>query len=210
MAIGQAVTTATWDMEVDECKRCICRVSKRLKQRQARLRHKLRRRSQRQLLNRPQCILANMEELRQEHLVRLGQNLVRSIDRLRSFFRRVADRERDQHVTTISQRHGPAFKRNMTIADELASEWPTVLGVVHRSEPLDGLAETIERFATIPSERVLPSEDNTGLLDEITDADVLSAIAGLSRQKSAGPDGLNNDFYKDTPALLASACSGQQ
>ena len=60
MAIGQAVTIATWDMEVDECKRCIRRVCKRVKQRRARLQHKLRRRSQRQLLNRPQWILANM------------------------------------------------------------------------------------------------------------------------------------------------------
>ena len=42
VAIGQAVTIAAWDMEVDECKHCIRRVSKRVKQRRARLRHKLR------------------------------------------------------------------------------------------------------------------------------------------------------------------------
>ena len=82
MAIGQSASTLTWDIDVAECKRCIRRVSKRLKQRRARLRHNSKNRTQRQLLNRPQWILSNMENLRQKHLVRLGQLLFRSTDLL--------------------------------------------------------------------------------------------------------------------------------
>lgn len=36
----------------------------------------------------------------------------------------------------------------------------------------------------------------------VVEAEVLQAINDLSRHKSAGPDGLNNDFYKDTAVLL--------
>ena len=82
MAIGQATSTLTWEIDVAECNRCIRRVSKRVKQRRARLRHNSKDRTQRQLFNRPQWISNNMEDLRQEHLVRLCQHLVRSTDRL--------------------------------------------------------------------------------------------------------------------------------
>ena len=35
--------------------------------------------------------------------------------------------------------------------------------------------------------------------------EVVTEIAGLNRNKAAGPDGLNNDFYKDTQTILAPA-----
>ena len=47
--------------------------------------------------------------------------------------------------------------------------------------------------------------DNELLLRSFTDAEVLSAIVSLLKHKAAGHDGLNNDVYKDTAALMAPA-----
>lgn len=149
-----------------------------------------------------------MEGLRQEHLVRLGQHLIRSTDRLSWIFSRVSDWERDQHITGIQQQHGPAFTRNMSIADKFASEWSSVLGIIHRKQPLQGLNAAVKQFVHIPTKRVILKADNAALLVEISEAEVLIAIAGLSRRKSAGPDGLNNDFFKDTTALMVPALVG--
>ena len=43
------------------------------------------------------------------------------------------------------------------------------------------------------------------MLHPYTDAEVLAAITGLDRHKSADPNGLHNDFYKDTAALMVPA-----
>ena len=93
----------------------------------------------------------------------------------------------------------------MSIADKFASEWSPVLGVIHRKQPLDGLNAAIQQFVHIPTERVISNAANAALLAEFSEAEVLTAIAGLSRRKSAGPDGLNNDFFKDTTALMVPA-----
>ena len=57
---------------------------------------------------------------------------------------------------------------------------------------------------TIPPEQRITDLDNDLILQPITEAEVLSAITGLKR-KAAVPDGLNNDFYKDTVALMVPA-----
>uniref|UniRef100_A0AAV1UCF0 Endonuclease/exonuclease/phosphatase domain-containing protein n=1 Tax=Peronospora matthiolae TaxID=2874970 RepID=A0AAV1UCF0_9STRA len=204
-AIGQSVSTLTWDADVTECQQCVRRIRKRVKQRRARFRRKIQGRARRPLLTRPQFISCNMEELRQEHLVRLGQKLARTADQLRYFYKRVADWERNQTVTTISRIHGPHFTRDMTNADKFASEWSTVLGKVHCQEERVDLPSAIRRFVNLPTDRVLSSADNRALLADFSEAEVLAAVSGLSRHKSAGLDGLNNDFYKDTSALLVPA-----
>lgn len=43
------------------------------------------------------------------------------------------------------------------------------------------------------------------LMKEITKDEVKVAIDALNRHKAAGGDGLNNDFFKDTQALLVPA-----
>ena len=43
------------------------------------------------------------------------------------------------------------------------------------------------------------------LYTRVTEAKVLTAVASLNRNQEAGPDGLNNNFYKDTPSLLVPA-----
>ena len=42
-------------------------------------------------------------------------------------------------------------------------------------------------------------------MSDFSEAEVLQAVAKFSRHKASGPDGLNNDFYKDNFALLVSA-----
>ncbi|KAE9055570.1 hypothetical protein PF010_g32102 [Phytophthora fragariae] len=43
------------------------------------------------------------------------------------------------------------------------------------------------------------------LMGEITQNEVIQAVAALNRHKAAGPDGLNNDFVKDMQSLLVPA-----
>ena len=93
----------------------------------------------------------------------------------------------------------------MSIADKFASEWSPVLGVNYLKQPLHGLNAAIQQFIHIPIERVISKAVNAALLAEFSEAEVLTAIAGLSRRKYAGPDGLNNGFFRDTTALMVSA-----
>lgn len=93
----------------------------------------------------------------------------------------------------------------MTTADKFASEWSPLLSSIHRQVPLEELPAAFKAFVKIPEERFLTANDNQDLLADFTESEVLEAVAALSRQKAAGPDGLNNDFYKDTGALLVPA-----
>ena len=165
-------------------------------------------RNRRQFLTRPQWIADNVEELRQEHLLRIGQGLERTAARLRWSFKRVADWERDQTVSCVDNLYGDAFDRNMSVAAKFASEWSPILGCVHRTASLPDLRMKINAFATIPAERRLSVSANHALMADFSEGDVLHAIMALSRHKSAGPDGLNNDFYKDTSALFDTSSSG--
>ena len=67
------------------------------------------------------------------------------------------------------------------------------------------LSVKLRAFVTIPPEQRLRSGDNERMLRPYTDAKVLEAITGLGRHKSTGPDGMNNDYYKDTAALMVPA-----
>ncbi|KAE9032264.1 hypothetical protein PR003_g5465 [Phytophthora rubi] len=155
---------------------------------------------------------ANLEDQREEHLMHVGQLMQRSMERLRWDFRRVADWERDQAVTKIDEIHGPAFVRHMNTADKFASEWSPILGASHRTIKLADLSKEFKQFVRIPRERELSTGDNEHMMGPITEAEILAAIAALNRHKAAGPDGLNNDFYKDTQALMVPAlervCNG--
>jgi hypothetical protein len=68
----------------------------------------------------------------------------------------------------------------MTVADKFASEWSTVLGVIHRKEPRTNLPFAIRRFVNLPADRILTPADNQAFFADITEAEVLAAISGLS------------------------------
>ena len=57
----------------------------------------------------------------------------------------------------------------------------------------------------MPTERMLTPNDNELLMEHFSLAEVLQATTSLSRHKTAGADGLNNDFIKDYQALVAPA-----
>lgn len=68
---------------------------------------------------------------------------------------------------------------------------------------------SIKRFNAvskeIPAATRLDTAENTKILAVIKEAEVLHAVTGLSRHKAKGPDRLNNEFYKDTQALMVPA-----
>ena len=57
----------------------------------------------------------------------------------------------------------------------------------------------------IPVARRLSAADNGLLLQEILPEEVIQAIKALNRHKAAGADGLNNDFFQDTQAVMVPA-----
>ena len=134
--------------------------------------------------------------LREGHVARLKETLERSTDCLRWSYQRIANWERNQHVTSLQAHHGHAFLRSMSIADKFASEWAHVLSRSHRTAPLHRLATELRVFASVPPNQILTADDNERLLRSFTEAEVLSDVIRLNRHKSAGPDGLNNIFYK--------------
>ena len=135
----------------------------------------------------------------------MGDRLNRSIEQIRWNFKRVSVFERDQTVTSIRNINGAAFTRGMTTTDRFASEWQPILGAVHNSAPPQLLDAQFDDFVTIPESRHLSATDNGLLMREININEVIEAIDALNRHKAAGTDGLNNDFFKDTQSVLASA-----
>jgi hypothetical protein len=93
----------------------------------------------------------------------------------------------------------------MNMATKFSTEWLPILGEVHSSIADTELERELDAFVTIPEDRQLKAEHNTAMLHEITPQEVIRAVASLNRHKAAGPDGLNNDFYKDGQAVLVPA-----
>ncbi|KAE9273288.1 hypothetical protein PR003_g29950, partial [Phytophthora rubi] len=93
----------------------------------------------------------------------------------------------------------------MNIASKFGSEWKPVLGTAHNAFHGMALEVEFDKFVTIPNERRLTPADNRHLMQEITQEEVILAIRSLNRHRAAGPDGLNNDFFKDYQALLVPA-----
>ena len=93
----------------------------------------------------------------------------------------------------------------MSIADKFTSEWSPVLGAVHRVEPLAAIPGALLDFVSAPTDRLISTAANNGLMLDFTETEVLQAITELSRHKASDPEGLNNDFSKDTSTLLAPA-----
>lgn len=90
----------------------------------------------------------------------------------------------------------------MTTATKFATEWKPILGEKHNYIHGAELEREFDKFVTIPADRLHSGDDNTMLMKEITHEEVIQAITALIRHKAAGPDGLNNDFFKDAQAIL--------
>ena len=93
----------------------------------------------------------------------------------------------------------------MSAADRFASEWKPILGAVHNSASPQLLDVQFDAFIKVPDTRQLSAIDSGMLMREICLNEVIDAIGALNRHKAAGADGLNNDFFKDTQAVLAPA-----
>ncbi|KAE9036079.1 hypothetical protein PR001_g9006 [Phytophthora rubi] len=203
--VGKEVSAATWDQTTRTCVECIKKVKKRETQRRNAVIRKLHAQNRAHLLTRKELMAATVEDSREEHLVRMGQRLERTVEQLRWQFKRISNWERDQRITTIRQVNGAAFRREMTVADKFASEWKPILGKTHNTTPSDEHGTEFDQFVQIPANRRISEADNEKLMAEITQEEVIKAIAALNRHKAAGADGLNNDFFKDAQAVLVPA-----
>ncbi|KAE9016290.1 hypothetical protein PR003_g4032 [Phytophthora rubi] len=128
-------------------------------------------------------------DVKEEHLIRIGQRLERTTEQLRWSFKRVSNWERDQTITEIRNVNGKPFTREMTTADRFGSEWEPILGHDHSTVKSADLEAELDKFVRIPDDRRVTQQQNAGLMSEITTDDVVQAIAALNRHKAAGPDG---------------------
>ncbi|KAG3022251.1 hypothetical protein PC121_g6546 [Phytophthora cactorum] len=108
-------------------------------------------------------------------------------------------------ITGIDCKHGAPFRSGMSTADKLASEWDPVLGKTHSTVEKADMENEFDKFVRIPEKRKLSMAENDILMAPVTLQEVIDAITALNRHKSAGPDGINNDLFKDAQALLAPA-----
>ena len=122
LGVGRTSSVRHWDSMVETCKLCIALVHKRERQRRYRYKTKNLQWERRKFLTRHQWITANMEEVRLDHSIRIGQRLERTTASLRWSYKRVLDWERDQTVSMIVNFHGPEFSQHMTVAAKSSSE----------------------------------------------------------------------------------------
>ena len=163
VGVGDTPSIHSWVSLVAGSKHSIKVVSRRDKPRQKRYATKLRQNTRRPFITRQQWIFANVEDMREDHLVRLGETLERSTERLHWYFKRISNWEKDQHVTALRARHVPTFPRTLLSADQFASEWTKVLGRSHRTAALPLLSSQKRAFAFVPPAQRLTNADNTRL-----------------------------------------------
>jgi exonuclease III len=205
IGVGFRVTAKTWDQTAAECTTCIRRKAKEDTTRRKKAVHRLNAQNRAHLLTRRELLRVSEADSREEHLVRIGQRLERTTRQLRWQFKRVSNWESDQTITGLDCINGEPFQREMSIADKFKSEWKPILGKVHSAVPGDKLESEFDSFVQVPASRRVTQKQNTELMETITTAEVIKAISDLNRHKAAGPDGLNNDFFKDIEALLVPA-----
>ena len=148
--LGYQVTCATWDATARGCVTLIHRLRGQTDQRGKAVLRRIKAQSRAHLLTRQERLAVTSEEAREDHLVRMGDRLNRSIEQIRWNFKRVSVFERDQTVTSIRNINGAAFTRGMTTTDRYASEWQPILGAVHNSAPPQLLDAQFDDFVTIP------------------------------------------------------------
>jgi hypothetical protein len=204
VGVGEGVNAQSWDAATIKCADCVREVVRQEKQQREKFKHRCNRQNRAHLLTRRDLLDTAMEEDRQEQLVRIGQKLERTIEQLRWNFKRVSNWETDQTVTAIHRINGEPFSRGMTIAEKFKSEWKPIVATIHSAVRQEDMTTEFDKFVSIPAERKVSQSENADLMQEITRGEVIQAFTELNHHKAAGPDGLNNDFYKDTQAILVS------
>jgi exonuclease III len=200
--VGRNTSTTSWDETTIECVQCIHRVAEEEAQRRRGLVRKIKAQNRAHLMTRRELLEENIADQQDEYLVRMGQRLERTRDQLRWSFKRVSNWEQDQTITEIHQLHGKKFTRGMSIANRFKSEWQSILGQTHNEYAQPELEQKIDKFVEIPESRKISQQQNDSLMCEITEDEVIEAVTALNRNKAAGADGLNNDFFKDAQSLL--------
>ncbi|KAE8908137.1 hypothetical protein PF003_g8040 [Phytophthora fragariae] len=149
--VGHEETAKTWDETTAICGECIKQVAQQDQARRKAVIGVLNAQHRAHLLNRKDLLAVTEEDIREAHLVRLGQRLERTMDHMRWEFKRVSNWEKYQTISAIKQMHGEKFRREMNIASKFGSEWKPVLGTAHNA--FHGMAFEVEfdKFVTIPN-----------------------------------------------------------
>lgn len=95
------------------------------------------------------------EEQRAQHLIRMGEQLERTTERLRWVFKRASNWERDQSIRNIQHIHGPGFTRNMSLATKFGLEWGSVFGTVHSTVIPEEMQSEFDKFVKIPPRQII-------------------------------------------------------
>ncbi|OWZ11839.1 Reverse transcriptase precursor [Phytophthora megakarya] len=192
-----------WDDVVKQCVKTIKRTAKRLKQRRYWRAKARKKRERASIATRRGLIEASEDDAKVSSVLNAGHALQRSNGSVRRRFRRVSVWERDQTVSRILPTPGTVFAPESSIADKFAQEWNDIQGRSHRTVPLHDLTCRLDEFAIVPTERRVTDEHNAALTAAMDVYEVVESIRALNREKAAGPDGLNNDFYIDMEDVMA-------
>lgn len=76
----------------------------------------------------------------------------------------------------------------MTLADRFASEWVSILGVVHNTMPTAHMKTEFDKFVRIPDTRRVSTADDRQLLKAISIDEAIQAVHALNRHKAAEAD----------------------
>ena len=76
---------------------------------------------------------------------------------------------------------------------------------MHRVESSFSLPRALHANVLVAESRLLSPSHSNRLMSDVTEAEVLQAVAEFSHHKAADPDGLYYDFSKDTSTLLVPA-----
>jgi len=202
-ALGEPTSPAAWDGLAESTARILRQArAEDTSRRRVRARDLLRRRNA-STRTREQILRVEANHDDWQRSVRRGRRLADTKEQLKALYKRTSNWTRDQRVSTLHPSNGRAYPDRQSLADSMAAEWSSIFGQSHRTCPDHALRTRLRSFVKIPTGKKVSQAENDSLLKEITAEDMTKALRGLNRNKGAGPDGLNNDFYKDYGDIMA-------
>ena len=113
----------------------------------------------------------------------------------RRFFARVATKFQDNTIVSLGGKAAYGPNHSQELADEMADGWERIM--THSFACPAATATFLSR--AVPPEPV----DDTTVLSAVSPDDVSAALKKLKRGKAAGPDEINNTFYRDYAEALS-------
>lgn len=132
-----------------------------------------------------------------------GRILQPTATNIKRFYKKHANWQRYQHISTIEPSQGNFYPETVSTAERMASEWNDILGASHATVEPARIPEELQKFHEVPAHHRLSPKDQSALAAPITTEEVIETINQLPRDKSGGSSRLSHDFYKDFKEELA-------